>query len=85
MFDFLQISLQVSSVVIVAAVVNPWIFILAVPLFCAYFMVRRYYVQTSRSVKRLEGTTRSPVFSYLSATLQGLPGHAHGAEAHGRV
>ncbi|GFS15404.1 ABC transporter C family member 5 [Elysia marginata] len=72
MFDMLQNALQAAGVVIVAAVFNPWVLIPAVPIILLFVFVRRYYVQTSRSVKRLEGTTRSPVFSYLSASLQGL-------------
>ncbi|GFS27775.1 multidrug resistance-associated protein 4 [Elysia marginata] len=72
MFDLLQIILQVISIVIVTSTLNPWSFLLVLPLVAIFLLVRRYYVQTSRSVKRLEGTTRSPVFSHLSATLQGL-------------
>ncbi|GFS16304.1 multidrug resistance-associated protein 4 [Elysia marginata] len=72
MFDVIQNCLLTLGIVIVAAVLNPWVFIPVVPLLILFIIVRRYYVQTSRSVKRLEGTTRSPVFSYLSATLQGL-------------
>ncbi|KAK3795777.1 hypothetical protein RRG08_031858 [Elysia crispata] len=72
MFDFLQSSLLITGIVIVTCVFNPWVFIPVVPLLVIFAIIRKYYVQTSRSVKRLEGTTRSPVFSYLSATLQGL-------------
>ncbi|GFS27777.1 multidrug resistance-associated protein 4 [Elysia marginata] len=72
LFDLLQNFLQVCSIVVVSSVLNPWVFIPVVPLMFLFVIVRRYYVQTSRSVKRLEGTTRSPVFSHLSATLQGL-------------
>ncbi|GFS16331.1 multidrug resistance-associated protein 4 [Elysia marginata] len=72
LFDFIQSALVTGGVVVVACIINPWVFIPVVPLLVIFFIVRRYYVQTSRSVKRLEGTTRSPVFSHLSATLQGL-------------
>ncbi|KAK3795778.1 hypothetical protein RRG08_031859 [Elysia crispata] len=72
MFEVIQASLLSIGIVLMTAVLNPWIFISEIPLLVLFFMLRRYYVQTSRSVKRLEGTTRSPVFSHLSATLQGL-------------
>ncbi|GFN81871.1 multidrug resistance-associated protein 4 [Plakobranchus ocellatus] len=72
MFDFLQNGLLTCGIVVVAGVFNPWVFIPTVPLAILFFFVRRHYVQTSRSVKRLEGTTRSPVFSHLSACLQGI-------------
>ncbi|XP_005099201.2 multidrug resistance-associated protein 4 [Aplysia californica] len=71
-FDFIQCSLLILGIVLVAGVVNPYVFIPTVPLGIMFVIVRRYYLQTSRGIKRLEGTSRSPVFSYLSATLQGL-------------
>ncbi|XP_060582248.1 ATP-binding cassette sub-family C member 4-like isoform X3 [Ruditapes philippinarum] len=71
-FDFIQCGLLILGIVIVAGVVNPWVFIIVVPLIVMFIIVRRYYIRTSRHIKRLEGTTRSPVFSHLSATLQGL-------------
>ena len=36
------------------------------------FFFRRFYLKTSRSIKRLEGTTKSPIFSQLSSSLNGL-------------
>ncbi|KAH9505171.1 Multidrug resistance-associated protein 4 [Bulinus truncatus] len=71
-FDFIQCALLIAGIILVAGIVNPYVFIPTVPLAICFVMVRKYYLQTSRSIKRLEGTTRSPVFSYLSATLQGL-------------
>ncbi|XP_076004891.1 ATP-binding cassette sub-family C member 4-like isoform X3 [Genypterus blacodes] len=70
--DFIQLFLQILGVVAVASSVIPWILIPVVPLLLVFIYVRRYYLQTSRDIKRLEATTRSPVFSHLSSTLQGL-------------
>ncbi|XP_031648386.1 multidrug resistance-associated protein 4 isoform X2 [Oncorhynchus kisutch] len=70
--DFIQIFLQIIGVVAVAASVIPWILIPLVPLVIVFLFLRRYFLQTSRDVKRLESTTRSPVFSHLSSSLQGL-------------
>ncbi|KAK3702318.1 hypothetical protein RRG08_008706 [Elysia crispata] len=72
MFDVLQNALQTVGIVVAAAIFNPWVLIPVLPLLVVLVLIRRYYVQTSRSVKRLESTTRSPVFSHLSASLQGL-------------
>ena len=39
------------------------------------FYFRRFYLMTSRSIKRLEGTTKSPIFSQLTSSLNGLVIH----------
>uniref|UniRef100_A0A8D3CRR3 Multidrug resistance-associated protein 4 n=1 Tax=Scophthalmus maximus TaxID=52904 RepID=A0A8D3CRR3_SCOMX len=70
--DFIQVFLQVTGVVAVAAVIMPWIIIPIVPLLVVFLFLRCYFLQTSRDIKRLESTTRSPVFSHLSSSLQGL-------------
>ncbi|KAM4559458.1 ATP-binding cassette sub-family C member 4-like isoform 1-T1 [Odontesthes bonariensis] len=70
--DFTQVFLQVIGVIAVAAVIIPWILIPVVPLLAVFLFLRYYFLHTSRNIKRLESTTRSPVFSHLSSTLQGL-------------
>ncbi|XP_047210879.1 ATP-binding cassette sub-family C member 4-like isoform X2 [Girardinichthys multiradiatus] len=70
--DFYQLFLQNVGVVAVAASVIPLLLIPVVPLLLFFLYLRRYYLHTSRDVKRLESTTRSPVFSHLSSSLQGL-------------
>ncbi|XP_040004307.1 multidrug resistance-associated protein 4-like isoform X3 [Xiphias gladius] len=70
--DFIQVFLQVIGVIAVAAIIIPWILIPVVPLLAVFLFLRSYFLQTSRAIKRLESTTRSPVFSHLSSSLQGL-------------
>ncbi|KAG5833705.1 hypothetical protein ANANG_G00278690 [Anguilla anguilla] len=70
--DFIQVFLQILGVIAVATAVIPWILIPVLPLLIAFLFLRRYFLQTSRDIKRLEATTRSPVFSHLSSSLQGL-------------
>ncbi|KAM4537961.1 ATP-binding cassette subfamily C member 4-like [Fundulus diaphanus] len=70
--DFIQVFLQIIGVIAVAASVIPWILLLVAPLLGLFIYLRRYFLKTSRDVKRLESTTRSPVFSHLSSSLQGL-------------
>ncbi|XP_025080220.1 multidrug resistance-associated protein 4-like isoform X3 [Pomacea canaliculata] len=71
-FDFVQCFLLIIGIILVAGFVNPWVFIPTLPLVILFMWIRRYYLYTSRSIKRLEGICRSPVFTYLSASLQGL-------------
>ncbi|KAM8976173.1 ATP-binding cassette sub-family C member 4 [Pelodytes ibericus] len=72
LLDFMQVFLQILGVIAVAVSVIPWILIPLLPLVIIFFFLRRYFLDTSRDIKRLESTTRSPVFSHLSSSLQGL-------------
>lgn len=56
---------------VVSYSVPPFI-ILIIPLAIGYYFVLRYYLATSRELKRLDATTKSPIFSYFSETLGGL-------------
>ncbi|KAA8579516.1 hypothetical protein FQN60_006609 [Etheostoma spectabile] len=76
-FDFVlflswEVFLQIVGTIAVSVSVIPWILIPVIPLLLVFLFLRRYFLQTSRNIKRLEATTRSPVFSHLSSSLQGL-------------
>lgn len=73
LIDCLQIGLSLLGIIIVVAIANVWLLIPTVVVGIIFYYLRIFYLATSRSVKRLEGVTRSPVFAHLSATLQGLP------------
>ena len=42
------------------------------PILLASGLFTRYYLKTSRELKRLESICRSPVFSHFSETMDGL-------------
>ncbi|XP_022343366.2 ATP-binding cassette sub-family C member 4-like isoform X1 [Crassostrea virginica] len=71
-FDYIQCVLQIVGIIMVVVAIIPYVFILLIPILILLYITRRYHIITSRHIKRLEGTTRSPVFSHLSASLQGL-------------
>ncbi|XP_071557607.1 probable multidrug resistance-associated protein lethal(2)03659 [Temnothorax nylanderi] len=73
LIDCIQIGLSLLGIIVVVAIANVWLLIPTVIVGIVFYYLRIFYLATSRSVKRLEGITRSPVFGHLSATLQGLP------------
>ncbi|GAQ87187.1 ATP-binding cassette transporter subfamily C [Klebsormidium nitens] len=58
--------------VIIIGVLVPWFLLVLPPLIITFRYLQRMYVSVSREVKRLEGTTRSPVFALFGAALQGV-------------
>ncbi|XP_025836204.1 multidrug resistance-associated protein 4-like [Agrilus planipennis] len=79
--DSSQILLIMAGSLILVAVVNP-LFLIPVAIIGVIFMIlRSIFLKSSKNIKRLEGITRSPVFTHLNATLQGLTTiRAYGAQ-----
>ncbi|KAL7299634.1 hypothetical protein TKK_0007396 [Trichogramma kaykai] len=69
-------SFQVLSILIGVAVqvlVINWTLIFPMTaMICIHLYLRFVYLATARSVKRLEGNAKSPVFSHANSTLRGL-------------
>ncbi|XP_026805613.1 probable multidrug resistance-associated protein lethal(2)03659 [Rhopalosiphum maidis] len=70
--DFVHISLQLLGTFVVVGLINFYLLIptFIIGLICYYTFY--FYLLTSRSIKRLEGVSRSPVYGYLNASLQGI-------------
>lgn len=71
--DVVQLGLLSTAVVLTISVLDPFVLLMASPCIIAFFWVRAFYVKTSRDVKRVEGTERSPLYAHLSVTVEGLP------------
>ncbi|XP_072339968.1 ATP-binding cassette sub-family C member 3 isoform X2 [Scyliorhinus torazame] len=68
---FLMTFFVSISTMIVVTASTPWFSLLIVPLAFVYFLVQRFYVATSRQLKRLESVSRSPIYSHFSETITG--------------
>ncbi|XP_014258970.1 probable multidrug resistance-associated protein lethal(2)03659 isoform X2 [Cimex lectularius] len=72
LIDVLQIFITLFGIIIVVATVNPWLLIPTAVCAIIFYFLRIFYLSTSRSIKRLEGITRSPVFTHVNSSMQGL-------------
>ncbi|XP_034942268.1 probable multidrug resistance-associated protein lethal(2)03659 isoform X2 [Chelonus insularis] len=81
LLDAGQIILMMCGSLVVVCVVNP---VFLIPLFVIAFIfycIRKVYLKTSKNIKRLEGMMRSPVFTHLNASINGLTTiRAYGAQ-----
>ena len=62
----------VIGVIVIIIIVTPTMLIAMVPLMIGFFIIQKLYIKTSRQLKRLFSVNRSPIFSHLGETLNGI-------------
>ncbi|KAJ3351226.1 Multidrug resistance-associated protein 4 [Entophlyctis luteolus] len=71
-FDFSQCAFLIIGTFAVAVAIVPYVLV-TIPIIVSVFVyLLRLYLATSRQVKRLEATTRSPIYTMVPSTLEGL-------------
>lgn len=68
----MDLVLQLLGSFIIIAISTPLIIPVLVPISIIYFFVQKFYISTSRQLKRLGSNFRSPIYSHFSETLNGL-------------
>ncbi|XP_071985544.1 ATP-binding cassette sub-family C member 2-like [Engystomops pustulosus] len=70
--SWLECALAVISTLFVICLATPIFAAVIVPLAIFYYFVQRFYVTTSRQLRRLDSVTRSPIYSHFGETVSGL-------------
>ncbi|XP_032678118.1 multidrug resistance-associated protein 4-like [Odontomachus brunneus] len=72
MLEAIQITFVMGGILIMEAIINYWMLIPIAILSIMFVLIIKVYIRSSQNVKRLEGVTKSPVFSHVNSTLNGL-------------
>lgn len=72
MIDCLQILLSAIGIFVIVPVTNPWFLIPTCIVMVLFYLLRQFFVTATSTIKRFEGIARSPIYTHLSASLQGL-------------
>ncbi|KAI1287408.1 ATP-binding cassette sub-family C member 4 [Halotydeus destructor] len=71
-FDLNLTMCNSVGIIVIIAMVNPWLIIPACLMVVLAVKFRGFYIKTARDIKRFEGLTRSPIYSHVSNTVIGL-------------
>uniref|UniRef100_A0A4X2M0D4 ATP binding cassette subfamily C member 6 n=1 Tax=Vombatus ursinus TaxID=29139 RepID=A0A4X2M0D4_VOMUR len=65
-------TLDVLGTILVIVGALPLFILVVIPLVFIYFTIQRYYIASSRQIRRLAGASRSPIISHFGETLSGV-------------
>ena len=71
-FSTCRILVLIFGSVLVTIIINPWLILGLFPLCLGFIFLRKFYLNLSRNIKRLEGITRSPMSSHVNCTMSGI-------------
>ncbi|KAI0128475.1 P-loop containing nucleoside triphosphate hydrolase protein [Xylariales sp. AK1849] len=72
-FNMLFVNLARSGfTLVVVSVGTPAFVALIIPLSATYYWIQRYYLRSSRELKRLDSVSRSPIYAHFQESLGGI-------------
>ncbi|XP_036368003.1 canalicular multispecific organic anion transporter 2 [Octopus sinensis] len=68
---WLQIVLQSIGTIIIIGYSTPDFLVVVLPIMLVYYIIQTVYIPSSRQLKRLESTTKSPIYTHFSESISG--------------
>ncbi|XP_078519306.1 multidrug resistance-associated protein 1-like isoform X2 [Lissotriton helveticus] len=68
----IMLFLTILEILLIITVATPLAAVSFIPLGLLYFFLQRFFVATSRQLKRLESVSKSPLYTHFNETLQGV-------------
>lgn len=65
-------SARAAFILVVISASTPIFLALTVPLGALYLYIQRYYLRTSRELKRLDSVSKSPIYAHFQESLSGI-------------
>jgi ABC-type multidrug transport system fused ATPase/permease subunit len=69
---YLRVLFSVAATIVIVTLSTPLFLTMIIPLFFIYMYVQRYYLATSRELKRLDSVGKSPIYSHFQETISGV-------------
>ncbi|KAJ0181195.1 hypothetical protein K1T71_003280 [Dendrolimus kikuchii] len=80
--DSIQVTMVMIGILVMVAIVNPYMVLTTIGCGILMYFWTIIYLSAAQAIKRVEGVSRSPVFSHVSASMAGLTTiRANGAQA----
>uniref|UniRef100_A0A8B9G8C7 Canalicular multispecific organic anion transporter 1 n=1 Tax=Amazona collaria TaxID=241587 RepID=A0A8B9G8C7_9PSIT len=70
--SWLSCLMGIISTLLMITLATPFFALIIIPLGIFYYFVLRFYISTSRQLRRVDSVTRSPIYSHFGETVSGL-------------
>jgi ABC-type multidrug transport system fused ATPase/permease subunit len=69
----LNLAMSILGILVMMVYIQVYFILALAPILWCYWYFQRQYRRVNREIKRMDSTSRSPLFSHFSETLTGLP------------